>query len=296
MKPGRLVPGAILVLLGGVFLAANLGLLEWNVVASLWQLWPLVFILIGIQLLLGEQRRWLATLLVLLLLAGGAALVVSGRTLIPGVGAASRTTVAIESPSVGDVEKAVAHLDIEAARLVVGSQSGPLLAAGTYETRHTPEVTHEVAGDTYTLDVRSEAKWRLPFGKISSDKVTLELVRGVPWTIAANIAATDANLDLSDLTLEGLTLNADAASLDLRVGPDVVDGAEVRVECNAASVRLRLPRDLDITLSTSSDLSSLDVDSSFDRVDGGSFHHDGGRDRLDVSIDANVSSVSIDLY
>lgn len=130
MKPGRLVPGAILVLLGGVFLAANLGLLEWNVVASLWQLWPLVFVLIGIQLLLGDQRRWLATLLVLLVLAGAAALLISGRTVIPRIGAASSNDVAIEGPAVGEVEQAVANLDIEAARLIVGSQSGPLLAVG----------------------------------------------------------------------------------------------------------------------------------------------------------------------
>lgn len=91
-------------------------------------------------------------------------------------------------------------------------------------------------------------------------------------------------------------MNADATSVSVTVGPDVVDGAAVHVEGDAAAIRLRLPRDLDITLTASSDLSWLDVDSSFDRARDGSLRHDGGKATMDVFIDANVSSVLIELY
>ena len=54
-------------------LAGNLGWISWDFVLSLWQLWPLVLVIIGIQLLLGRRRPTLAAvLIVVVVVAGGA--------------------------------------------------------------------------------------------------------------------------------------------------------------------------------------------------------------------------------
>ena len=50
----------ILIFLGAVFLLQNTGYLPANFWLNLWKLWPLVLVLIGIELLLSHRVPWFA--------------------------------------------------------------------------------------------------------------------------------------------------------------------------------------------------------------------------------------------
>src|SRR5258707_12139136 len=49
----------LLVVVGGVLLLNNVGLLPWTIWTALGQLWPIILILFGIDLLLGRRNAWL---------------------------------------------------------------------------------------------------------------------------------------------------------------------------------------------------------------------------------------------
>lgn len=68
------------------------------------------------------------------------------------------------------------------------------------------------------------------------------------------------------------------------------------IDGGAASFLLRLPRQLDITLSTSTGLSAVDVDSGFGAPSNHTYVHKGGDDDLVVEIKAGVSAVDVQLY
>jgi hypothetical protein len=187
------------------------------------------------------------------------------------------------------------RIDVGAARLDIGSQPGSAAATGTFEARRDPQVTHDVSNGTYTLEVRQKnavSIFPFDFGK---DRLILDLAEGVPWTIDLNTGAADANLDLTGLTLRELSVDAGASSLDLTVGPDVAENARVVIGGGVGSYRLRLPRNLDISLTTDTGLSSTDVDSGF-RKDGDVYRHTGTGERLSVDINAGVSSINVELY
>ena len=57
----NVVPAAVLIVLGGLFLLGNLGVIPPLSLRSVLSLWPIVPILIGIQLILGRSRPSLAT-------------------------------------------------------------------------------------------------------------------------------------------------------------------------------------------------------------------------------------------
>ncbi len=64
-RPGSAVWG-LLVLLGGILLLLNnFGLVSWRVWDFIWPFWPVVLILIGIRILLGNS--WLSELLMFLI-------------------------------------------------------------------------------------------------------------------------------------------------------------------------------------------------------------------------------------
>src|SRR5919197_5037441 len=56
-RPRRrsIVGPTLLIVLGGLLLLNNLGVLPWEVWGNLWRLWPLVLILVGLELLVGHR-------------------------------------------------------------------------------------------------------------------------------------------------------------------------------------------------------------------------------------------------
>ena len=80
---GNLVFPAILIAIGGLFLLANFGLIAPLSLRSVLALWPLVLVLVGIQLLVGRERPSLALGLQLGVLAIGLALVLARAYVAP---------------------------------------------------------------------------------------------------------------------------------------------------------------------------------------------------------------------
>lgn len=297
MTTGRVIPGAVLIILGALFLGANFGYVDWGFVASLWQLWPLILIMVGVQLFFGSRHQWLAALLMLIILAGGVAMVLLGEERAPWFYGGSLATTTIAGPPAAGVQEAQARIDVGAARLDIGSRPGSTMATGTFESRGDPQVTHDVSSGTYALEVRQEKGVRIFPINVGGDSLVLDLAAGIPWTIDLNTGAADANLDLTNLTLKELTVDAGASSLDLTVGSIVANGmAHVVIKGGAGSYTLRLPQDLDITLTTDAGLSSTNVDEGFQKS-GDVWRHTGtgSGGELTVDIDAGVSSIDVEL-
>jgi hypothetical protein len=85
MSIARLVIAILLIALGLLFLAGNLGLLDWDYIGQLWrlwQLWPLLLIILGIALFFGRRQRGVAIGLIVLTVLLGlvlAAFAIEGR-------------------------------------------------------------------------------------------------------------------------------------------------------------------------------------------------------------------------
>lgn len=295
MTLGRIIPGAILVILGGLFLAANFGYLDWGAVASIWQLWPLILVLVGIQLFFGNRRQWLAAILVVIVLAGGAALIVLGEGRLPWAYGGALKTAGIEGPSTTGVGQATAFIDVGAARIDLASQTVGVMSRGTFESRRDPVIRHDVTGNAYSLEVRQQSGTMMFPNNLRGDKLDLGLAEGIPWKIELDSGAADANLDLTGIILRELLIDAGASSVNLTVGPDVEDGARVVVDGGAGSYTIRLPRGLDIDLLTDAGVSSVSVDEGFDRT-GDEYRYGGGGNDLRVELSAGVSSISVSLY
>src|SRR4030081_150733 len=57
-RRGGVVGPLILIFLGGVFLLQNTGYLPPNFWFNLWRLWPVILVLVGIELLLANRVPW----------------------------------------------------------------------------------------------------------------------------------------------------------------------------------------------------------------------------------------------
>jgi hypothetical protein len=59
------VIAAVLISLGVILLLNNLGIISWNIWNSLFQFWPIILILFGLEIILGKNwlSRWLVALI-----------------------------------------------------------------------------------------------------------------------------------------------------------------------------------------------------------------------------------------
>ncbi len=296
MTAGRAIWGLILILIGGAFLAANLGVLDWGFVISLWRLWPLVLVLLGLRVIFRGRNQWAAAALMLAVVAGGVAIAVADWK-ADGWASGSRV-VQIEGPAAAGFTSAQATIDIGAARVDIRGGDSGTLVRGTYESRREPVISQLPAQGTYRLKIaqRGSSLSLFPVFNPTREKLDLTLAPGIPWTIDVDTGATDATLDLGRVTLERLTIDAGASSIDVTVGSEVVDRAQVVIKGGAGSFKLRVPRTLDLTVRTDSAISSVNIDPALQRGQNDVYTFDGGGNSLTVELSAGVSSISVDLY
>lgn len=300
MNAGRVIWGLVLVGLGVLFLAANAGWVDWGFALYLVQLWPLILVLVGIRLLLGGRPPALAVVLMIVVVAAGVAIAAISYGSDGGPGWSAAKTTAIVGPSTQGYAQARATIRLGAAGFEITGQETGTMVQGTYDSRREPLIVQSpsAAGSSmYSLSVgQTDQGWVwLPFGG-THEKLKLQLAPNIPWMLEVDTGAVDGTLDLANVTLEGLTLKAGASSVDITVGPRVVSGARVVVDGGAASFQLRLPRQLDITLTTSTGLSAVDVDPGFGAPSGDTYMHKGGGDDLTVEVKAGISAVDVQLY
>ena len=303
MSLGRVVFAVILIAIGALILAGNLGWVSWDFVLSLWQLWPLVLVIIGILLLLGRRRTTLAAILILVVVVAGGAFAWYGWSSGGwGWGGGAKTVSTIQGSNVAGITSAKATLKIGASDITIRGGDIPRVLQGTWTSHGTPSFTQSVQGGAYTAEfTQSSAGGVFIFGpRKESLDLTLATgtggeAAGLPWDLRLDTGASSSTIDLTGVTLSRLAVNSGAVSIDVKVGPTVVDNATIAIKGGAGSYNLQLPSTLNLRVQAKTGLSSNNFSAGFTK-EGDTYVHNGGGPRLVVTIEAGVSSVDVGLY
>lgn len=290
----RVFWGFVLVLIGGFLLAANLGLLTWDIWATLWRAWPVLLVLWGVSILLrplGRPGGFITAALALIT----AVAVLGYAYLYPATGEQSAYDLsqALEE----GVENVTFDLGFGAGTVTVDGAAGEnLLASGRLEyITAGPAVDYSVAGSSARLSLSfASGRWSVPVGA-RPPSWTVHLSPAPVYTVKANLGACDANLDFTGLTVTGFNLKTGAASTTVAFGNQEVD-LSAQIDIGAASLALRLPREVGVKISMSSGL----TDSNLQQVgfvkngdDWFSPDYDEKSVRFSFQIKAGVSSVNV---
>src|SRR5207248_653583 len=116
-RRGGVVGPLILIFIGAVFLLQNTGYLPPNFWVNLWRLWPLILVLVGIELLLAHRIPWLAVagLAAAVLVVGAVAINVNP----PGQAAPFGVTTSAQT-DLGEATRAAVTVRFGAGQLNVG--------------------------------------------------------------------------------------------------------------------------------------------------------------------------------
>lgn len=285
-----------LILLGAILLMSNFHLLGADAWESLWRLWPVWLIALGLEVLLGRHSVVGAVLAMLLLLGAiawagffgwsmpggwGQYQVIGQREYTEPVAGAARADVTIRA--------GVARLRLEASR------TPGLLAEGSVNSNRNVEIMrqHELSGDTAVLLL--EQRIAPVFGWVDSQnhRWDLRLAPDLPIKLSVRTGVGEAVLDLSQLRVYDLQVENGIGQTTVtlpRHGP-----VKAVVQGGIGETKVYIPREAHARIQVQTGIGSASVSGSFDR-DGSVYVTRGyhtAAERIDLEIRGGIGEVRV---
>lgn len=292
-RGGSLVIPILLITLGVLFLLDNLGIaggIDWG---TIWKLWPVLIIALGLEILLGRRVSCGGIMLIVIIFIVGASL--AWWSFIPGSG--ERTTEQFSWPAEG-IERAEANFNLGVGRVSISSQSDMAdLLRADLELGRGIHVDHEleVDGDVARgwIDTR-ERSFFLPqiFGGSANDW-ELVLNERVRWELGFNSGVGDVEIDLTDLRVTDLRVDAGIGTTEVTMPRRGT--IQARVDGGIGDVRIDIPEGMPARISVDRGISGLDIASRFQRR--GDYYETSNYDQaesyLNLEIDVGIGNVTI---
>jgi hypothetical protein len=232
---------ALLILIGVFALLINSGVISVDRLYRLVDLWPLILVVIGLELIArrafqGATAQLAAALIVIIAAAGAVAYVAIGPALPGGTQTLDR------SDMVGEVTQVTLHLDSGAATTTVtgnGSLGNDLYRAHITYSGSTPEVTLASSNGTGDLTISQSNS----FGFFQSRRFTLDIQLNpqVQWSFDFNSAASTDTFKLANIHVGSMQLNTAASHEEITLGKPTgpvsigIDGAALTVHIHRPS-------------------------------------------------------------
>lgn len=294
---GGFVWPVILIGAGIVFLLNNLGIIDWSVWQTLWRLWPILLIAVGLDLLVGRRFPLGSALLALLLVV---VLVLGVRGTIPGVIAASSVTVdrtETISQDLGDSERASVEINFSAGNLNVDAlpEGSPHLIQGSVDLSRNERLSKDFGANNGVarLILDSQGSWSMGPDVLggSEKRWDLGLTQAIPLDLVVDSGAGKANLDLTGLNLRRLDLKGGVGQVTVKL--PAAGRYEVDVDGGVGQIVLIVPEDLAARIQTDGGIGGVRAEGDFSRA--GDVYSTGdfstAENRADVQVNNGIGQI-----
>jgi hypothetical protein len=255
---------AVLIVAGVVALLANSGLVSGDRLSLLVDMWPLILIVIGLELIARRRLQGLAgdvAALLIVLIAAGGALVYIARAPNPG------PVLTLDSKALaGSLDHGSLELDVGAARVTLtGSSSleGDLYRAHIQYSGAKPAVNLDRSSGTVRIEQGNS------FGAFRSRRFVLDMQinSNLPWTIQTNTGASNETYKLASVHVGSIEINTGSARVDVTLGKPA-GIVPISINGGSLTVHLHRPPGTGAAVTVTGGAVSLDFDSKHSRTVG----------------------------
>ncbi len=285
--------GILLLFLGIVFLLQTLDVLPWGLWGTLWRFWPVLIIIIGLGILLRRYNVWLVSLLTVVILGAclGIAIWQYGPSPPAGV-----TTKSYSEP-LDSLERAQIDVDFTAGSITIGNL--PFTSPNFVEVDSTVRNSHgSMNVDFQRLD--GEGKLYLSmanqqFWGEGGIRWEVRFTRNIPLAINIKSAASNMELNLSELKVTELRLDIDAGNCKVMM-PFSGGTTHTYIKADVANVEITIPDEVAARIQVNTDLSVFDIDESRFPQQGDYYmsqDFESAENRIELEIDCDVGRVQV---
>lgn len=306
MKTKNIIWGFILVLIGVLFILKNLDIIYFSWY-SLWKLWPLVLVMIGVTILPVKDGIKVA-LAIIVLIAAAFFLVY-----YPDFGHRNNDTSISNSQdnnSSNDTEEIDQRIfeaydsTITEANLTFDAAAGDFTINQSTDDLFEFEKDGNLGRYTYSikeLGPKREISIELEKGHIINadlkNKVTIKLNPNPDWDVKVDVGAANIELDLASFKIRKLNIDGGASSINLRLGT-LQPESKIKINSGASSITIKVPREFACEVNTSTVLSSKDLE-GFNKVGNSTYVTPDFSEKaknIVIDVEAAVSSLTVERY
>ncbi|MBM3143902.1 MAG: hypothetical protein FJ010_02810 [Chloroflexi bacterium] len=284
LRRNEIVGPVIMFGLGGVFLLSNYGWLSWDAWETLWRLWPLLIIAVGLEIIVGRRSLWISIVGVAVIFAA-----LLGMLWLAGVGVGPLGDQPLRSEfieqALGDAVRAEISLSPIAGKMQVdASKDSKALIAGQVSVGRAGQVRSNYTLRNTTAVYSLSSQNPIPFPG-TAWSWQLGLSPEIPIELEASMAVGDMDLDLGDLMISGADASQAVGSLSviLPAGESLAGDISQAI----GQIEVVIPEDWSVRLEISKALSTLSVPPDFERR--GDYYYSPGYESSGTLIDLEIS-------
>lgn len=317
MKTEKVIWGLILIFIGTVFLLSNFGLITfyWG---SVWRFWPIVFILIGANMLFSRLNSSTGSILsisfTLLILIFIGYQGTSPKNTRMGKswfgfehrdsdtegkdGASWNTTNTFTEPFVGNTKRAELNITGGATSYKLEDTTANLFDAEVKQQygNYTLEKTSKDSIEVLNFRMREKnRKWNID--EMDGNEAQIQLNTKPVWDINVEVGAGEIRFDLSSFKIEKLYLKGGAASFNVKL-PEPETHTDVSVETGVAEVVIKIPQTSGCSITVETGLSSKDFVGFRKQADGSyqTSNYNSAAKKIRINLKGGLSSFEVNRY
>lgn len=242
----------------------NLGYISWSIWMAIADLWPLVFVVIGVSIIF-KHKPWVNGLAWIVFLAS---LVAYGfymsstspgtwRSGLPGSQFREYQERSFSYDYGEDIKNAKLSLELGAGNITVASESNKLLSAAT--TNPYIESNPVIEGENASFEFATERMGMMPMGR-DSYSYDFRLGSKAIWDIEVDCGAIDSNFDLTEIPVSSLDIDSGAADIEIKIGSLQKDSS-ISINSGASDISITVPVSSGVRVSLDAALKSNNLDS-----------------------------------
>lgn len=288
---GTIFFGIFIVFVGFYFLANNLDLIPAQFQISLWQLWPLIIIFVGLSFL-KVRSLWSAiigVLVIVLIIGLVAAFLLWGQYNIEDSVVETPINIGLEDQA----EKGEVEIDFGAGNINIGGGADSfiegVLTSNILSLREKSYLDNGVQKAKLDFDTR----WKVFTGR-QENNLDLSLNNELPLGIYLDTGAATLYMDLREVNAELVDINTGASDLDIVMGDKATD-ARLKIDAGASSLDIDIPETVGVDLNIDSGITSKQFD-DFEKIGDNQYRSRNYREVdkfLNIELDLGVSDLKI---
>lgn len=297
--------GVTFIFIGVIWMLAKLGYINFSIIGAIVDLWPLIFVVIGVNIIFKRVAyisllTWVGFLTAVV--AYGMYFQPQDRifesdvwTDMPAASASNLKTISGSIPMEGNeaVKEANLELNLAAANLSMGMSEDQLIDYVIPEKIVNTKFDVNGSNASFTFSEKNNtALNNLARNNVGYD---LFLNKNVLWYIDVNMGAADCKLNFSEVPVRDLEINGGAGDFDLEVS-DLQDKADISINMAAGDANIVVPENVGIKISVNGVISDNNFsDQGLNKINGAFETPDYDKAERTIFIEINSAASDITL-
>ncbi|NTW72954.1 MAG: DUF4097 domain-containing protein [Eubacteriaceae bacterium] len=269
MKNRNLVVGIILILVGGFWFLDNLNLINFSVryiFDALWQLWPLIIVFVGINIMISNKKlEGILWIIFLLIILGYAVLLQFGGPVFNnnndnndnGDNGGSYSENIYDYPMTSDIKSGSVKLDVGGTKFSLTSDGSNNLTSIDSNLEGLSYNIMDNSGGSSSVEIKNDGDL-INIGDSSDNYLDTYINNSIPWKIEVNCGAVSGDVDLKDVIAEKVNVSVGAGKLDITLGSKAKK-LDFDLSSGVSEVTVYLPKDAGLKIDFQGALNSSNI-------------------------------------